>query len=153
MPWSILMNPSVVVAIIVSVILLTTPVIPVEVTEISSTFEPYTFEMSLVHEDQIRKFPWIHEVTRAQYLIKNTDVKGGTFNINCIFDNGIDTDTRTLSVDILAGEEEAVIVDSPLKDRSTITLNVIPPKHSISHETTVTKNVTTWAWLFSYAFR
>lgn len=153
MPWAILMNPSVVVAIIVSVILLTAPVVPVEVTEISYTFEPYTFEQSLVHEDQIRKFPWIHEVTRAQFLIKNTDVKGGTFNINCIFDNEIDTDTRTLSVYILAGEEKAVTVDSPLKDKSTITLNVIPPKHSIPHETTVTKNVTTWAWLFSYAFR
>lgn len=153
MPWSILTNPAAVVTIIVSVILLTVPVVPVEVTEISYTSEPYTFEQSLVREDQIRKFPWIHEVTRAQYLIQNTDVKGGTFDINCIFDNEIDTATRTVSVDILAGEEKAVTVDSPLKDKSTVTLNVIPPKKTIPHETTVTKNVTTWAWLLSHAFR
>ena len=87
MPWSILTNPYAVMTIIVSVILLTVPVIPVEDTEISYTFEPYTFEQSLVREEQIRKFPWIHEVTRAQYLIKNTDINGGIFYINCIFDN------------------------------------------------------------------
>ncbi|MBA7672149.1 hypothetical protein ES703_80323 [subsurface metagenome] len=153
MPWSILTNPYAVMTIIVSVILLTVPVIPVEDTEISYTFEPYTFEQSLVREEQIRKFPWIHEVTRAQYLIKNTDINGGIFYINCIFDNEIDTDTKTLSMDILAGEQKAVTVDSSLKGKSSIILKVIPPKKSIPHETTVTKNVTTWAWLSSYAFR
>ena len=153
MPWSILVNPRVVVAIIISVILLTVPIIPVEVTEISYTSEPYTYEQSLVRIDQIRKFPWIHEVTRAQYIIKNTDIKKGTFNLNFIFDNEIDTDTSTKSVDILAGEEKAITVDSPLKGESTVTINVIPPKKLIRHESTVTKNVTTWNWLFKYSSR
>ena len=153
MPWNILTNPTVVIAVIISVILLTVPIIPVEVTEISYTSEPYTYEQSLVRMDQIRKFPWIHEVTRAQYIIKNTDVKKGTFHLNFIFDNDIDTDTSTKSADILAGEEKAITVDSPLKGKSTIILNVIPPMKLIPHESTVTINVTTWNWLFKYSLK
>jgi len=153
MPWSILANPRVVLLIIVSIILLTVPIIPVEITTTTYTFEPYTYQQSLIRTTQVRNFPWIKEVTQVQYIIKNTDVRNGSFDLNFVFNNGEDTDTITKSVDILAGEEKAVTVDSPLRGESTVTLNVIPPKKSIPQESTITKNVTTWSWLVTYAFR
>lgn len=153
MPWSILANPRVVLLIIVSIILLTVPIIPVEITTTTYTFEPYTYQQSLIRTTQVRNFPWIKEVTQVQYIIKNTDVRDGSFDLNFVFNNGEDTDTITKSVDILAGEKKAVTVDSPLKGESTVTLNVIPPKKSIPQESTITKNVTTWSWLVTYAFR
>jgi len=152
-PWSILANPQAVILIIVSILLLTVPIVPVEITETTYTSEPYTYEQSLVRTTQIRKFPWINKITRVQYIIKNTDVRKGSFDLNFIFDNEVDTDTITKSVDILAGEEKAVTVDSHLKGESTVTLNVIPPKKLIPQKSTVTKNVTTWNWLVTYAFR
>lgn len=150
---NILTNPAAVVTIIVSLILLSTPIIPIEITETSYTSEPYTYEQSLVRVNQVRKFPWIYEVTRAQYIIKNTDIEKGTFDLNFIFDNGVDTETSTKTVTILAGEEKAEAVDSPLKGESTITLNVIPPKKSIPQEHTVTKNVNAWHFLGRVIFR
>lgn len=153
MPWNILANPKAIISIIVSIILLTVPIIPVEITTTTYTSEPYTYQQSLIRTTQVRNFPWIKEVTQFQYIIKNTDVRNGSFDLNFVFDNNEDTDTITKSVDILAGEEKAVTVDSPLRGKSTVTLNVIPPKKLIPQESTITKNVTTWSWLVTYAFR
>lgn len=153
MPWNILANPKAIISIIVSIILLTVPIIPVEITTTTYASEPYTYQQSLIRTTQVRNFPWIKEVTQFQYIIKNTDVRNGSFDLNFTFDNNEDTDTITKSVDILAGEEKAVTVDSPLRGESTVTLNVIPPKKLIPQETTITKNVTTWSWLVTYAFR
>lgn len=153
MPWNILANPIAIISIIVSIILLTVPIIPVEITTTTYTFEPYTYQQSLIRTTQVRNFPWIKEVTQFQYIIKNTDVRNGSFDLNFVFDNNEDIDTITKSVDILAGEEKAVTVDSPLRGESTVTLNVIPPKKSIPQESTIIKNVTAWSWLVTYAFR
>jgi len=133
--------------------------IPWEVEEVETyfTYEPYTYEKSLVRVNQIRKFPWIYEVTQAQYIVKNTDAEKGTFDLNFIFDNGAETETKTETVDILAGEEKAITIDSSLKGESTVTLNVIPPKKSIPHERTVTKKVKGWDYIgrviFSFRFK
>ncbi len=153
MPWNILANPIAIISIIVSIILLTVPIIPVEITTTTYSSEPYTYQQSLIRTTQVRNFPWIKEVTQFQYIIKNTDVRNGSFDLNFVFDNNEDIDTITKSVDILAGEEKAVTVDSPLRGESTVTLNVIPPKKSIPRESTITKNVTAWSWLVTYVFR
>jgi len=153
MPWKILTNPIAIISIIVSIILLTVPIIPVEITTTTYTSEPYTYQQSLIRATQVRNFPWIKEVTQFQYIIKNTDVRDGEFDLNFVFDNGEDTDTITKSVNILAGEEKAVTVDSPLKDESTVILNVIPPNKWLPQHSTITKNVTTWSWLVTYSSR
>ncbi len=139
--------------VIIAAIMMSTITWDVQEVETYFTSEPYTYEQSLVRENQIRKFPWFYEVTRAQYIIKNTDVKMGTFDLNFIFDNGTDTETRTETVEIRAGEEKAVTVDSPLKGESKVTLNVIPPKKSIPHERTVTKKVNGWNYVWRFVIR
>lgn len=139
--------------IVLFAIIMSTVTWDVQEVETYFTSEPYTYEQSFVRVNQIRKFPWISEVTQAQYIVKNTDVKMGTFGLNFIFDNGTDTETKTKTVDILAGEEKAVTVDSPLKGKSTVTLNVIPPKKSVPQERTVTKKVNGWNYFGRFIFR
>jgi hypothetical protein len=120
------------------------PIVDVQETETYFTSEPYTYQQSLVRVNQVRNFPWIHEVTQAQYIIKNTDAQKGSFVLNFRFDNGGQTETKTETVDILAGEEKAVAIDSSLNGESKVTLNVIPPNKSITQQRTVTKKLTGW---------
>jgi len=134
--------------LVIAAIIMSTVTWEVEEVETYFTSEPYTYEKSLIRENQVRNFPWINEVTRVQYMVKNTDAHEGTFNLNFIFDNGEETRTRTKTVDILAGEEKAVMIDSPLKGKSTVTLNVIPPNKSIPQERTVTKKVNVFDYLW-----
>jgi hypothetical protein len=139
------------VAVVFAAIIFSIPTVEVQEKEIYFTSEPYTYEQSLVRENQVWNFswifPWIHEVTQVQYMVKNTDTQKGTFVLNFIFDNGTEIDTRTKTVDILAGEEKAVTMDSSLSSKSTVTLNIIPPNKSIPQERTVTKKVSVWGYL------
>lgn len=141
------------VCIVIAAIIMSTVTWEVQEVETYFTHEPYTYEQSLVRVNQIRKFPWIYEVTQAQYIVKNTDAEKGTFVLNFIFDNGAETETKTKTVDILAGEKKAVTIDSSLKGESTATLNVIPPKKSIPQERTVTKKVNGWNYIGRFIFR
>lgn len=134
-------------ALLIVVIMLTTTTWDVPVVETYYTSQPYTYEQSFVRVNQVRNFPWINEVTQAQYMVKNTDTQKGTFALNFIFDNGTDTATKTTSVDILAGEQKAITMDSPLKGNSEVTLKVIPPNKSIPQQRTVTKKVSGWDYL------
>lgn len=140
-------------SVIIVAIMMSTITWEIQEVETYFTSEPYTYEQSLVRINQIRKFPWIYEVTQAQYMVKNTDTEKGTFVLNFIFDNGAEIETKTKTVDILAGEEKAVTTDSSLKGESTVTLNVIPPKKSIPHERTVTKKVNVWNYIGRFIFR
>lgn len=141
------------VCLVVAAIIMSTVTWEVQEVETYFTSEPYTYEQPLVRVSQIRKFPWIYEVTQAQYMVKNTDVKKGTFVLNFIFDNGAETETRTKTLAIVAGEEKAVTIDSPLKGESTVTLNVIPPNKSVPQERTVTKKVNVWNYIGRFVFR
>lgn len=141
------------VGIVIAAIILSTTTWDVEEVETYFTYEPYTYEQALVREDQVRKFPWFSEVTRVQYIVKNTDVKVGEFDLNFIFDNGTDIETRTETVAIRAGEEKAVTVDSPLKGVSKVSLNVIPPKKSIPQERIITKKVNGWDYIGRFVIR
>ena len=139
--------------IVLFAIIMSTVTWDVQEVETYFTSEPYTYEQALIREDQVQKFLWFSEVTRVQYIVKNTDVKMGEFGLNFIFDNGTDIETRTETVAIRAGEEKAVTVDSPLKGVSKVTLNVIPPKKSIPQERTVTKKVNGWNYFGRFIFR
>ncbi len=128
--------------VIIAVMMATTITWEVPEVETYYTREPYTYEQSFIRADQIRKFPWIHKVTRVQYIVKNTDVNEGEFVLNFVFDNGEETETTTAKVRILPGEKRSVQKDSPLKGESSATLNVIPPNRSIPQERTVMRKVT-----------
>ena len=134
-------------ALLIVVIILTTTTWDVTVVEKYNTYQPYTYEQSLVRVRQVRNFPWIDEVTEGQFIVKNTDSQPGSFSLNFTFDNSVDTSTETTTIDILAGEQKAITMDSPLAGESKITLKVIPPNKQIPQQRNVTKKVSGWEYL------
>ena len=99
--------------LIVAVMMITTVTWEVQEVETYLTYEPYSYEKSLVRESQVPKWLFL-EATQAQYMVKNTDSENGKFVLNFTFDNGEKTKTETKEVEILEGVERAVTVDSPL---------------------------------------
>ena len=132
------------IALVVVLIICSSPIIPVQETVTHYTSEPYSFKQELVREKQARPFPWLWEVTQIQYLITNTDHDDGPFKLNCLFDNGLESETKTVTVEISAGAGKSVSINSPLSGKSTVSLNVIPPYRSIPKEEKITKNVSVW---------
>ena len=99
-------------------------------------------------EKQVTNWPWFWQnVTQVQYLVKNTDVAEGTFNLNFLFDDGINSRTKTKELRILPGEEKAVTMNSPLPDVSAVSLNVVSPTKSVLKQRTVKKKVNAWYYL------
>lgn len=137
------------IGLVAALIILSSPLIDVEEVKTHITYQPYSYEQSLIRESQIQKFifPWVSEVTQIQYMVKNTDTQEGTFVLNFIFDNGGETRTVTEKEDILGGENKAVTVDSPLRGKSTSRLNVIPPVRAIPEQRIVKKKVSAWEFL------
>jgi hypothetical protein len=135
--------------LVVALIILSSPLIEVEEVRTEVRYEPYSYEQSFIRESQTQKFifPWFSEVTRVQYMVRNTDSQMGTFVLNFIFDNGVETSALTKREDILAGENKAVAVDSPLKGKSTAKLIVIPPSKAIPEERVIKKKVSAWEFL------
>lgn len=137
------------IGLVVALIILSSPLIDVEEVKTDIVYQSYSYEQSLIRERQIEKFifPWFAEVTQAQYMVKNTDAQKGTFVFNFIFDNGVETRTLTEKEDILAGENKAVTVDSPLRGKSTSRLNVIPPTRAMPEQRSIKKKVSAWEFL------
>lgn len=138
-----------VIGLVVALIILSSPLIDVEEVITDIGYQPYSYEQSLIRESQRQKFmfPWFAEVTQAQYMIKNTDSQKGTFILNFVFDNGVETRTLTQKETILAGENKAVTVDSPLRGKSTSRLNVIPPTKAIPEQRIIKKKISAWEFL------
>lgn len=146
------MNPQLIIstaiALVVAAIIMTTVTWEIEEVETYYIDEPYSYEQELVREKQVRNFPWVwQKVTQIQYLVKNTDVKDGTFILNFLFDNGSDSKTKTEKVTILSGEEKAVTINSPLSGVSTVSLNVVPPNKLVPQQRTVKKTVNAWYYI------
>ena len=137
------------IGLVVALVILSSPLIDVEEVKTDIRYQPYSYEQSLIRESQRQKFmfPWFAEVTQAQYMVKNTDSQNGTFILNFIFDNGVETRTLTQKEDILAGENKAVTVDSPLRGKSTSRLNVIPPTRAIPEQRIIKKKISAWEFL------
>lgn len=143
------MNPQTIIPtaifLVVAAIIMSTVTWEVEEVETYYADEPYTYKQELVREKQVPNLPWFwQEVTQTQYLVKNTDVKDGTFVLNFLFDDGSDTKTRTEKVTILSGEEKAVTMNSPLLGVSIVSLSVVPPNKRVPQQRTVKKTVNAW---------
>jgi len=137
-----------IVGLILAAMLVTTITWEIEVVEPYYTIEPYHYEQTLVRETQVPNFPWLwQEVTQAQYLVKNTEDRDGTYALNFLFDNGINSQTKTIKVEIMSGEEKAVTINSPLTGLSTISLNVVPPNKWVPQQRTVKKKVNAWNYI------
>jgi len=137
------------ISLVIILTIFSSPLIDVEEVGTDITYLPYSYEQALIRESQAQKFifPWFSEVTRAQYMVKNTDTQKGSFTLNFIFDNGVETRTLTEKEDILAGESKAVTVDSPLRGKSTSELSVIPPVKAIPEQRVTKKKVSVWEFL------
>lgn len=144
---------SVVIVLVIAAIVLTTTTWEIEVDEPYYTSEPYNYEQTLVREKQVIRWPWFWQTTtQGQYLVNNNEGIDGIFTLNFLFDNGTNSKTETKKVEILAGEEKAVSIESPLAGVSTISLNVVPPNKSELQYRTVKKKVTTWQYLSGLMF-
>ena len=145
------MNPQAIIgtaiALVFGAIIMNTATWEIEEVETYYADEPYSYKQELVREKQVPNSPWLwQEVTQIQYLVKNTDVKDGTFALNFLFDDGSDSRTKTEKVTILSGAEKSVTMNSPLLYESTVSLNVIPPNKSVPHQRTVKRTVNTWQY-------
>lgn len=130
--------------------ILSTTTWDVEQNETYISYQPYTYEYSLVRTQQTRPFPWLHEVTQAQYKLRNEDAQEGQFILNVTFDNGVQSGTTTKKANILAGEGIIVTINSPLSGKSAPILNVIPPNKAVPMQRTVTKKVHIWDYWFLF---
>jgi len=136
------------IALVIAAVVLTTHTWEIEVVETYYAEEPYSYEQELVREKQVTNWPWFwQDCTQVQYLVKNTDVAEGTFNLYFLFDDGINSRTKAKEVTIFPGEKKAVTMNSPLPDVSTVSLNVVPPNKSVAKQRTVKKTVNTWYYL------
>ncbi len=139
---------SIAAAFVIAAIIMSTITWEIDVVEPYLASEPYHYEQTLVRERQVPNCPWFwQEVTQAQYLVKNTEDRDGTYTLNFLFDNGINSQTKTIKVEIISGEEKAVTINSPLTGVSKISLNVVPPNKSILQQRTVKKRVNVWYYL------
>ena len=137
------------VAAVFAVALLLAPVHRVEETETFFTREALTYQQSFVGKDQVKGFcfPWFCEKTEVRYLLSNTDLYPGDFNLNFVFSNASEVATKTVTTRAKAGEEMAVVVKSPIRGQSEFTVNVLAPAKPVPHERTVVKYVDTLSML------
>jgi len=145
----ILRNPVAVVSIIVSLILLSAPLIPIQVTETYFTSEPFSYERTGPPRLVYKTILFVFRVTEAHQSIKNTDTRIGTFNLNFVFDNGIEKESITKSVDLLPGEEKEVIANVRVSGQVNVEVNVIPPNKFVPEEKVVEKKVNAWSFIGS----
>lgn len=153
MLFKILTNPVVALSIVISLVILSVPIIPTEVTEISYKLEPLSFEITspirYVTKTEFCLPQIICTVIEAHQSIKNTDNLTGIFYLNFVFNNSIEKKSVTESVGLLPGEEKEVFTDVPFPDQVDAVVNVIPPKKSVPEKKVITKNVSAWSILGS----
>ena len=107
--------------------------------------EPYSYESELIQEHQVQNIPlfWM-EVTQVQYQITNTDTNEGTFVLNFLFDDGVNSKTITKKLKLLPNEAGSVTVNSPFFNVSQVSVNVAPLNKSVLQYRTVKKTVNGW---------
>lgn len=156
-PWSILADPRAVLGIVISLIILSLPIIPITVQETYYTQETFTYEktsdLTLMNKTKACFPQIICSVTEAHQSIKNTDTISGEFYLNFVFDNGIEKKTNTESITLLPGEEKDVSTEVPLTGQFDVELNIIPPEKTVPHVRDVDKNVNAWFFLSSNIFK
>ncbi|MGB8706597.1 MAG: hypothetical protein WCD72_01415 [Dehalococcoidia bacterium] len=134
----------IVVLIVLALLIWRWEIVPVDVTEIHFTSEPYSFETSpvtVVNKPILYLIPW----REAQQSIQNTDNLTGTFSLNFVFDNGIEKESTIESIQLAPNEEEVVTAHVPLRGQVNVDTHVIPPNKLIPQKTIVKKTVSVWS--------
>jgi len=145
-----LLNPKVAVGALIAIAILSVPIVPNEVEETTYTYEPCTYQLTSAVRF-IKTTRWLFwPVTEARQSIQNTDAYNLKFSLNFVFDNGLEKETKTESVELLAGEEGEIVTDVSLSGNLTAKVNVLSPLKAITHKQMVNKPLSTWQVLLPF---
>ena len=94
------------------------------------THEPLRYEETFRRERTEEKWQlgWPLRVTvpQVQYGLKNVDSVEGKFLVSVSFDNGSDRRSENRRVALAPGQEETVVVSSPIQGKQTFDVAVTP---------------------------
>ena len=94
------------------------------------THEPLRYEETFVRERTAEKWQlgWPPRITvsQVQYGLKNIDSVEGEFLVSVSFDNGSDRRNKSRRVVLAPGQEETVIVNSPLQGQQSFNVAITP---------------------------
>ena len=121
--------------IAVAVVVLNTEVGTETVVQAYYTQEPLRYEETFVREGTARKWQWGWPlrvtVAQVQYGLKNVDSVEGEFLVSVSFDNGSDRRSENDSVTLTPGQEETVVVNSPIRGPQSFNVSITPPSKNV----------------------
>lgn len=145
-----LLNPVTLLLIVIAVVAMSVPVIPRQYTETEYTYIPLQYEVTSPVKLVTSSFLIFFSKTEAHLGIKNIDTSSGIFSLNFVFDNGIEKETITETIELLPGEEQEIKIEVPLSGDVEVEANIIPPYKPIATETTAKKKVNVWSIIGSW---
>ena len=101
------------------------------------TQEPLKYERTFVREGTAKRWQWglppRITVLQVQYGLKNVDSVEGEFLVSISFDNGSDRRTENERVPLEPGQEETVVVSSPIRGPQSFRVGITPPSKRVEH--------------------
>ena len=99
--------------------------------------EPLRYERTFVREGTAKRWQWglppRVTVPQVQYGLKNVDSVEGEFLVSISFDNGSDRRTENKRVTLGPGQEETVVVSSPIRGPQSFRVGITPPSKQVEH--------------------
>ena len=124
-----------IVLILVAVVVLNMEVGSETVVQAYYTHEPLRYEETFVREGTARQWQWGWPlrvtVPQVQYGLKNVDSAEGEFLLSVSFDNGSDRRSENKRVTLEPGQEETVIVDSPIRGPQSFNVGITPSNKQV----------------------
>ena len=121
--------------IVVAVVVLNIEVGAETVVEAYYTHEPISYEETFVREGTARKWQWGWPlrvtVPQVQFGLKNVDSVEGEFLVSISFDNGSDRRSENRRVILVPGQEETVVVNSPIRGSQSFSIGITPPSKRV----------------------
>ena len=101
------------------------------------THEPLMYEKTFVREGTAKRWQWGFPprvtVPQIQLGLGNVDSVEGDFMVSMSFDNGSDRKTVNSHVTLGPGQEETVVVSSPIRGPQSYSLRITPPSKRVRH--------------------
>ena len=120
---------------VVAVVVLNTEVGTETVVQAYYSHEPLRYEKTFVREETTRKWQWGWPlrvtVPQVQYGLKNVDSVEGEFLMTVSFDNGSDRRSENRRVTLAPGQEETVVVSSPIRGQQSFRVGITPPSKQV----------------------
>ncbi len=102
------------------------------------TQEPLEYQRTFVRQETKQKWQWGWPlrvtVPQVEYGVKNLDSLAGEFLVSVAFDNGSERRNEQRRVTLGPGEEETVVIDSPLQGPQSFDVSVTPPNKHVEQQ-------------------